>query len=91
VHWLEKLIRNEKVADDKLHDLHQAAKKMGTDYGEWHTDIRCIDEAYQQAKKIRKAPPERLKALDGRVFFKSTLQNEIAQADKQIGQAEAAN
>jgi len=88
VHWLEKLIRNENVTDDQLRNLHEAARKMGTDYGEWHTDIHCIKEAYQYAKKIRKHSPNRLKALDGRVFFESTLQNDIAKTEKQIAQTE---
>jgi len=82
VHWLEHVIQNED--DDKLSDLHEAARQLGTDYGEWHTNIRCIDNAYQQPKKDRRRAIKRLTALDGRVFFESALQNDSSKPDKKV-------
>jgi CRISPR-associated protein Cmr2 len=73
VHWLEQIILNEE--EDKLEDLQKAAEALGAEYGEWQTDIRCIDHAYRDAQKKGKNP-SRLKALDGRVFFEEMLQNE---------------
>lgn len=82
VHWLEHVIQNED--DDKLSDLHEAARQLGTDYGEWHTNIRCIDNAYRQLKPSRRRTMKRLTALDGRVFFESALQNDITKPDKKV-------
>jgi CRISPR-associated protein Cmr2 len=68
-HWLEHIILHED--EQKLEALYIAAKKLGTEYGEWHTDIKCIDQAYKNKKHIKP-----LTALDGRVFFESELLNE---------------
>ncbi len=79
LHWLEQVILNED--DDKLHELHEAARELGTEYGEWQTDICCIDNAYQQPKKTRRI--KRLTALDGRVFFEQALLNDSLDPAKQ--------
>jgi CRISPR-associated protein Cmr2 len=68
-HWLEHIILHED--EQKLEALYIAAKKLGTEYGEWHSDIKCIDQAYKNKKHIKP-----LTALDGRVFFESELLNE---------------
>jgi CRISPR-associated protein Cmr2 len=61
-HWLEYIIAKED--EQKLEALHTAAKNLDTEYGEWNTNIKCIDNTL------------RLTALDGRVFFESELLNE---------------
>ncbi len=68
-HWLEHIIANED--EQKLEALYTAAKKLGTECGEWNTNIKCINEAYKNKKHIKP-----LIALDGRVFFESELLNE---------------
>ncbi|MEN8218342.1 MAG: type III-B CRISPR-associated protein Cas10/Cmr2 [Pseudomonadota bacterium] len=73
VHWLEQVILSEE--EDKLDDLQKAADALGAEYGEWQTDIRCIDHAYRDAQKKGKNPG-RLKALDGSVFFEEGLQSQ---------------
>jgi CRISPR-associated protein Cmr2 len=73
VHWLEKVILTEN--DDKLQELQAAANELDAEYGESQTDIRCITHAYQQAEKMGKTP-NRLKALDGRIFFEDSLEND---------------
>lgn len=69
VHWLEGIIQKEET--DKLIRLHEAARQLLPDYGEWDTDIACISEAYQQQGRMLK----RLVSLDGSVFFEHILDN----------------
>jgi CRISPR-associated protein Cmr2 len=72
VHWLETLIKQEPVA--KLQALLSAADEIDVEYGEWNTDIRCIQQAYAEAEKGKRTI-NRLKRLDGDVFFKTALSN----------------
>ncbi len=69
VHWLEGIIQQEETA--KLIRLHEVARQLLTDYGEWDTDIACISKAYQQQGGMLK----RLASLDGSVFFEHILDN----------------
>jgi CRISPR-associated protein Cmr2 len=69
VHWLEGIIQQEET--DKLIRLHEVARQLLPDYGEWDTDIACISKVYQQQGKMLK----RLASLDGSVFFEHILDN----------------
>jgi len=68
VHWLEQAI--EHADEDKLKRFHDAAKKATDGYGEWHTEIRCIGD-----KVSKRSLENRFTSLDGRVFFRSSLEN----------------
>lgn len=68
VHWLEQAIKE--AQPDVLHAFHDAAAKLtGEEYGEWDTNIHCLDQL-PQSKKFKY-----LRSLDGNVFFKSMLEN----------------
>ncbi len=67
VHWLEQAI--EHAPDDKLKNFHDSANKL-VDYGEWSTSIHCIDNKVD-ARSLK----FRFSSLDGRVFFRSELEN----------------
>jgi len=51
---------------NKLEVFHQEAKKLMGEYGEWDTNIKCLDEALGKHE---------WKSLDGNVFFDSFLEN----------------
>lgn len=67
VHWLETVIKTEETST--LKDLLKAAHYAGARYEEWHTHIACIEAAC--SNRIEK----QLTALDGSVFFPTTLTN----------------
>lgn len=69
VHWLEQVIQREETT--KLIRLHETARQLIQDYGEWDTDIHCISKAYQGRGGFVK----RLAHLDGSVFFEHVLEN----------------
>lgn len=64
VHWLEQLL--EKADANKLEDFYQSAYTLTGEYGEWATNIKCLDQAWGNRE---------WKALDGNVFFRTTLEN----------------
>lgn len=68
VHWLEKVLKDAEPA--KLHAFHDAAAKLtGEEYGEWDTNIHCLEQL-PQSREFK-----RLRSLDGNVFFKNMLEN----------------
>jgi CRISPR-associated protein Cmr2 len=74
VHWLEKIIREEKRANLDL--LLEAAKKAKIDESEKQSDIACLKQACEKFNVDKK-----LIALDGSAFFISELEN---QSDKNL-------
>ena len=64
VHWLEKVLK--KADGQRLDEFHIAAHALVGDYGEWDSNIKCLDEARGNRE---------LKALDGNVFFDTMLEN----------------
>lgn len=68
VHWLEQALQ--KAPSDVLHQFHDAAAKLtGEEYGEWDTNIHCLDQLPNAVEF------KRLRSLDGNVFFESALEN----------------
>lgn len=67
VHWIEQIL---KCADPRDITAFQKAAKGITDYGEWRTSIRCIDE-----QRGTWGTGQQFASLDGRVFFRSALEN----------------
>lgn len=68
VHWLEQALQ--KAQPDVLHTFHDAAAKLtGEEYGEWDSNIHCLEEL-PQSKEFK-----HLRSLDGNVFFKNMLEN----------------
>lgn len=64
VHWLEKALN---TADKlTLNTFFTQAQILTGEYGEWHTQIKCLTEAWGERE---------WKALDGNVFFESALEN----------------
>ena len=64
VHWLEKALN---TADElTLNAFFNEAGTLAGEYGEWDTQIKCLTEAWGRHK---------WKALDGNVFFESSLEN----------------
>ncbi len=78
--WLAQLIEkaneNEEVSTG-LWDFHNAAHKLTGNYGEWKSNIRCVQDADGH---------KQWKALDGTVFFDAMLENKNLW-DKQEKQA----
>lgn len=68
VHWIEQIL---KYADAEKVTAFQKAAKAIADYGEWSTSIRCIEE-----QKGGWGTGRLFASLDGRVFFRSALENE---------------
>lgn len=80
VHWLEQALQ--KAQPDVLHAFHDAAAKLtGEEYGEWDTNIHCLEQL-PQSREFK-----RLRSLDGNVFFKNMLENKRVFEDEK--QAEA--
>ncbi|MDD5392736.1 MAG: type III-B CRISPR-associated protein Cas10/Cmr2 [Thiothrix sp.] len=75
VHWLEATLNN---ADSHiLQNFHDAAAELtGMEYGEWATNIHCL-ERLPNAKDFK-----RLRSLDGNVFFSNMLENKNIFADQ---------
>lgn len=64
VHWLEKALN---TADElTLNTFFTQAEILAGEYGEWDTQIKCLTEAWGKHK---------WKALDGNIFFESSLEN----------------
>lgn len=64
VHWLEKVLN---TADEfTLSTFFTEARALAGEYGEWNTQIKCLTEAWGKRE---------FKALDGNVFFESSLEN----------------
>jgi len=53
-----------------LQTFHDAAKALNQDYGEWSTNIACIQDAIGQS-----GAKHRFASLDGRLFFDAELDN----------------
>ena len=77
VHWLEKIIREEKR--EKLDLLLEAAKKAKIDESEKKSNIACLKQACEQFNVDKK-----LIALDGSAFFISELENKNLYEDKKL-------
>lgn len=75
VHWLEKALN---TADElTLNAFFIQARNLAGEYGEWDTQIKCLTEAWGKRE---------WKALDGNVFFESSLENpNIFKDEKQAG------
>ncbi|HPY39267.1 MAG TPA: type III-B CRISPR-associated protein Cas10/Cmr2, partial [Thiolinea sp.] len=68
VHWLKQALQQAEPA--VLHQFHDAAATLtGEEYGEWDTNIHCLDQLPNAAEF------KRLRSLDGNVFFESALEN----------------
>lgn len=68
-HWLARLIRQTKqdeALSSEVWAFHDAARKLTDKYGEWQTNIRCVQEANGHHK---------WEALNGEVFFDTMLEN----------------
>ncbi|PCH54244.1 MAG: type III-B CRISPR-associated protein Cas10/Cmr2 [Flavobacteriaceae bacterium] len=68
VHWLEQVLEHGDKAQIKA--FHDAGKAAVKGYGEWGSDIPCITD-----KVDKKGLAFRFTSLDGRIFFKSSLEN----------------
>lgn len=64
VHWLEKVLK--KADANKLATFHDEARKLIGQYGEWGSNIKCLEESWGNHE---------WKSLDGDVFFDSMLEN----------------
>jgi len=64
VHWLEKVLK--KAGDNELEKFHDEAQKLIGNYGEWDSNIKCLEESWRSRK---------WRSLDGDVFFDSMLEN----------------
>jgi CRISPR-associated protein Cmr2 len=83
VHWLKKLIgqADSKHYESQLLRFHEAASDLvGSEYGEWSTNIRCLEDL-KNASAFK-----RLRSLDGNVFFESQLDNKNNFADQEKAQ-----
>lgn len=74
VHWLEQATLN--VAPDLLNEFSREARKLTGNYGEWQTDIKCLDKG---------GGGKLFNSLDGNVFFSNNLENKALFSDQ--GQA----
>lgn len=71
VYWLEKALN---TADEvTLNTFFTQARTLAGEYGEWDTQIKCLVEAWGKRE---------WKALDGNVFFESSLENPNIFADQ---------
>jgi CRISPR-associated protein Cmr2 len=68
VHWIEQMLKH--ADPEKIKAFRKAAKEIA-DYGEWSTSIRCIEEQHGAWGN-----GQLFASLDGRVFFRSALENE---------------
>ena len=81
VHWLKEVLNSETVDTNLLKAFHDKAYQLtGKEYGEFHSNIKCLD-------KLKHSHVfDRLKCLDGNVFFESSLENpNIFKDEKQAG------
>jgi len=69
VRWLEDVMTKADAAD--IQAFHDAARDLKVDYGEWSTNIDCINKACGPSKLN-----ERFASLDGRMFFESELEKD---------------
>jgi CRISPR-associated protein Cmr2 len=95
-HWLAELIEDkENVPKDTLEALHKCGVALAKGdeeysakpYGEWNTEIRCVEDALKNrpdALKNRPDAPRRLARLDGSVFFPDLYESH----HKEAGQKE---
>lgn len=68
VHWIEQVLKH---ADSGKIETFLVAAKSIVRYGEWNTSIACIERIRGDGKD-----GHRFASLDGRVFFRSALENE---------------
>jgi CRISPR-associated protein Cmr2 len=68
VHWIKQVLQY--AGATQITAFREAAKSVA-DYGEWSTSIRCIE-----AQKGAWGEGKLFASLDGRVFFRSALENE---------------
>lgn len=77
VHWLEQLLSSETVNTQLLKQFHDEAYLLtGKEYGEIKAKIKCL-ENLKHSHIL-----DQLKALDGNVFFESSLENPNIFADQ---------
>jgi len=69
VHWLEDVMTKANEAD--IQGFHDAARGLNVDYGEWSTDIECINKVIGQSSLNR-----RFASLDDRMFFEAELEKQ---------------
>lgn len=67
-HWLAEALQHADETD--LNAFTEAAHRLAQGYGEWHTALPCVEEAYT-ARGIK----AKLGRLDGDLFFESNLLN----------------
>ncbi len=71
--WLAKLIdkaNGDSALAQKVWEFHDLAYELTQKYGEWPTNIRCVQQAMQKGTGQHKWA-----ALDGTVFFDAMLEN----------------
>lgn len=71
VPWLEQALND--ASTESLTDFHDAASALSAGYGEWDTQIECIQNAKGEKK---------WKALDGNIFFTAALENSTLYPDQ---------
>ena len=76
--WLSKVIPN--LTEATLESFHKPASRLSAGYGEWHTDLRCLDEAARSQGRNA----HRFRSLDGSVFFETNLDNEKVYPDREL-------
>ncbi|MDA3875681.1 MAG: type III-B CRISPR-associated protein Cas10/Cmr2, partial [Halothiobacillus sp.] len=76
VPWLEIALGHANPGDLKA--FHDAAELTDREYGEWETNIRCLQDS------SRADDFKRLRSLDGNVFFKSQLENKNVFPDQKL-------
>ncbi|WP_341325696.1 type III-B CRISPR-associated protein Cas10/Cmr2 [Methylotuvimicrobium sp. KM2] len=80
--WLAKVL--DQAPESALRDFHDAAKQLTASYGEYATDLQCINNI------LDKYPERKLlwytKNLDGNVFFEAALDNENIYANQTLAQ-----
>ncbi|WP_305908587.1 type III-B CRISPR-associated protein Cas10/Cmr2 [Methylomarinum sp. Ch1-1] len=77
--WLAQMIRY--APENKLQFFHDAAKKLTQSYGEYDTQLDCIDSVLMQRKDSKLF--WNTKSLDGNVFFESALDNKNIYEDRE--------
>lgn len=79
VPWL-KIALGDANPDDLMAFHDAAAELTDREYGEWETNIRCLQDS------SRADDFKRLRSLDGNVFFKSQLENKNAFPNQPLAQ-----
>jgi len=81
--WLARVL--ELAPENKLKEFHDQALLLTKSYGEYKTNLACINDVI--AQKNEKLLFWRLKSLDGNVFFESSLDNRNIYPGEQFKQA----